>query len=118
VVVIVEDLQRCREAVRIMAGDHPLALDCEGELSGRKGGLSLVQIATKSGRCFIFDIQKGGDRFFLEGGLRRVLEDVSVLKVGHDLRADSRALFQQHNVFLNHIFDTQGTHSPPNVAHS
>jgi ribonuclease D len=112
-VVIVEDVQRCRETVQVLIKDHPLALDCEGDLSSRKGGLSLVQIATKSGRCFIFDVQKGGgDRLFVEGGLRHVLEDVSMLKVGHDLRADARALLQQHSIFLNHIFDTQGAPLP------
>lgn len=115
--VIVEDVQRCREVVEsILAHDHPLALDCEGvDLGDKSGSLCLVQIATRSGRYFLFDVTKGGSRHFSEGGLRRVLEDVHVLKVGHDLRADASALFAEHGVLLNHVFDTQGTFGCANL---
>jgi hypothetical protein len=109
-VITVQDVQHCRDVVRKLKDDHPLALDCEGDLwTVEKGGLCLLQIASRSGACFIFDILRGGDQFFAEGGLRLLLEDIHVLKVGHDLRADSRALLTQHGVFLNNVFDTQGT---------
>jgi ribonuclease D len=112
VVVVVDTVEQCRKVVdEVLTHDHPLALDCEGVNLGDKGGsLCLVQIATKSGRCFLFDVEQAGSRLFSEGGLQRVLEDVHVLKVGHDLRADAAALFAQHGVFLNYIFDTQGTY--------
>lgn len=104
---IVDNVQRCREVVELLANDHPLALDCEGRLWGMVD-VCLVQIAAKSGKCFLFDVRQGGAALFTGGGLRRLLEDVNVLKVGHDLRSDASALYVQYNVFLNHIFDTQG----------
>ncbi len=109
-VVLVDTVEQCRKVVdEVLNHDHPLALDCEGVDLGDKGGrLCLVQIATKSGWCFLFDVEQAGSRLFSEGGLQRVLEDVHVLKVGHDLRADAAALFAQHGVFLNRTFDTQG----------
>jgi hypothetical protein len=44
-----------------------------------------------------------------------VLKDVHVLKVGHDLRANASALFAEHGVLLNHVFDTQGTFGCANL---
>jgi ribonuclease D len=105
---LIDSVERCREVVELLATDQPLALDLEGSLWGRKIDVCLLQIASKSGRCFLFDITQGGAALFLDGGLRRLLEDVHVLKVGHDLRSDASALYGQFNVLLNHVFDTQG----------
>jgi len=37
-----------------------------------------------------------------------LLEDVNVLKIVHDCRHDSKALWHQYGCYLNPIFDTQG----------
>lgn len=110
-VEVVIDPKRCREVVKLLTSDQPLALDCEGRLWG-KIEICLVQIASKSGKIYLFDIKEGGPALFTEGELRLLLEDTSVLKVGHDLRSDASALYSQFNVFLNHAFDTQGRNLP------
>ncbi|KAL6073289.1 piRNA biogenesis protein EXD1-like [Balamuthia mandrillaris] len=47
------------------------------------------------------------DTFFAEGGLKALLEDEHILKVFHDCRGDSDALFHQFQVALHPVFDTQ-----------
>jgi ribonuclease D len=39
------------------------------------------------------------------------LQDPQVVKVMHDCRADSDALFHQHNVAIDNVFDTQVAHA-------
>jgi hypothetical protein len=111
--VIVKDVQHCQQVVELLERDQPIAIDLEGALWG-KIDINLIQIAAKSGRCFLFDlVQPEAAKLFTEGGLGRLLEDVRVLKVGHDLRSDATALFKQFNIFMNHAFDTQGTVAYP-----
>jgi len=95
---------------KLYEGDHLLALDLEGDLSSSTPDVCLLQIATPSGQCFLFDLlcPDGAHQLFTVGGLGRLLEDVRVMKIGHDLRADSAALYKQFHVFLINTFDTQG----------
>ncbi|ELR16495.1 uncharacterized protein ACA1_349110 [Acanthamoeba castellanii str. Neff] len=50
---------------------------------------------------------KGGSQLFSKGRLQQVLEDVHMLKVGHNLQANTSTLFAEHSILLNHIFNTQ-----------
>lgn len=104
---IVKDVEHCKEIVGILEKDHPIAIDLEGTLGGNVR-VSLVQIGANSGRCYLFDLLEGGEELLTSGGLARLLEDSNVHKVGHDLRADAAALYQQFNIVLNNVFDTQG----------
>lgn len=75
----------------------------EGPLHGR---LCLIQIGTATGEVFAFDILELGARAF-DLGLRQLLEASSIIKVVHDFRQDSDALWHQFQVSLNSLFDCQ-----------
>lgn len=82
-----------------------LAVDCEGSNLGREGTLTLVQVASESD-VMLFDILNLRSAAF-SLGLRRLLEDSSVIKVMHDCRRDVDALQQLFGVHVNNVFDTQ-----------
>jgi len=82
-----------------------IAVDCEGVQLGRTGRLCLVQVATPT-KPYLFDIIEGGGAIF-DSGLRRVLEDERIVKVMHDCRMDSDALFHEFKGSLKNVFDTQ-----------
>lgn len=85
-------------------GNAPaIGFDCEGVRLGRYGRLCLLQIATQDGGVFICDALKNG----VVEGLAPLLESRGVVKVVHDCREDSSALFHQHGVRLQSVFDTQ-----------
>ena len=57
------------------------------------------------GTCYIFDMLSISEGVLDE--LRAVLQAASIIKVMHDCRQDSAALFYQHSIMLRGIFDTQ-----------
>eukprot|EP00736_Rhodelphis_marinus_P006350 Rmarinus@m.1786 len=85
-----------------------IAVDCEGTRLSRDGKLCLLQIATPDG-VYLFDLMhEAGVKGFLDsGGLRSILESESILKVMHDCRNDSDALYHLGGVRLANVFDTQ-----------
>ncbi|CAD7976096.1 unnamed protein product [Amoebophrya sp. A25] len=69
-----------------------IALDAEGVDLGRLGRLSIVQLATSDGTCFILDVLDKKKDDLLACWLRDLLEDDGVEKIIHDCRMDSDAL--------------------------
>lgn len=57
------------------------------------------------GTCYMFDVLTLGLLVTIE--LRLILEDKEVVKVMHDCRQDSAALFYQMGIRVQNIFDTQ-----------
>ena len=55
--------------------------------------------------CYMFDLLQ--QDVGILGELRSLLQDASVVKVVHDCRQDSAALFYQTQTKLDNIFDTQ-----------
>jgi hypothetical protein len=55
----------------------------------------------------LFDVLKGGDRLFFDRGLRYLLESNKIMKVMHDCRKDSEALYFQYDVTLRGVWDSQ-----------
>jgi exonuclease 3'-5' domain-containing protein 1 len=83
---------------------------------GANGSITLVQVASfqvqTSGlpvKVVIFDTFLNPD--LLKGCLKKFFESDRVVKVIHDCRNDSAALYFQHGVTLNNAFDTQVAHS-------
>ena len=110
-----ETLSRCRLA---LLGHPLLALDCEGVDLGRRGEISLIQIATRE-ECFIIDVQGTSDlqRTFtwntdVVAVVKPVLEDKKVCKIMHDCKADSDALYHLFGIKLQNVHDTQVAISP------
>jgi len=102
---IISTVAQCEVAVKEICMHKVVAVDCEGVNLGREGRLCLVQIAT-SNKPYLFDIVEGGKDLF-HHGLRKLLEDPLIMKVMHDCRLDSDALFHEHQVKLQAVYDTQ-----------
>lgn len=89
-----------------LLGKLAIALDCEGVRLGRFGRVCLIQMALPSGHLILCDALQAG----VVEALVPVLQSTSILKVMHDCREDSAALFHQHSVQLQAVFDTQAAH--------
>jgi hypothetical protein len=82
-------------------------LDCEGNQLSKNGKLCILQmgIIYKSEiYIFIFDIIKGKEELIQK--IKPILESEKILKIIHDVRRDSEALFYQFSIKLNQVFDT------------
>lgn len=79
-----------------------MAIDCEGVALGRFGKLCTIQIATDDS-VFIFDTLTNG----IVDVLGQLFEDSNILKIMHDCREDSSALFHNFGVKLSNVYDTQ-----------
>jgi len=115
---IISSPETCREAVNTIKNHQArkIALDCEGVQLGHGGRLCLIQIATPQ-MVYLFDILEGGQRLFDEGGLRELLEDPTILKITHDCRKDSIALFGEYRVRLVSVYDTQIAYAVLSTQH-
>ncbi|XP_058054811.1 uncharacterized protein LOC131206312 [Anopheles bellator] len=87
-----------------------VSFDCEGINLGVRGQITMVQLGTTRGEAFIFDIATCPD-MVVEGGLKEILESEKVVKVIHDCRNDSVNLFNQFQILLRNVFDTQSAHA-------
>jgi len=87
-----------------------ISFDCEGINLGVKGQLTLFQIGLSSGQAFIFDLITCPS-LVTAGGLQKLLESESVIKVIHDCRNDSVNLYNQFGITLRNVFDTQAAHA-------
>nr|XP_023027846.1 uncharacterized protein LOC111515877 [Leptinotarsa decemlineata] len=86
-----------------------VAFDCEGINLGVKGQLTLMQIATMNGFSYVFDLISCPQ--MIEYGLRTLLESQDIVKIVHDCRNDSVNLYNQYNITLRTVFDTQAAHA-------
>ncbi len=94
-----------------------VAVDCEGVNLGASGQITLVQIAYTSAsdpllappRIYIFDVLLNPD--ILNHSLKQLFESETVVKVIHDSRNYSSALYSEYGITLTNIFDTQVAHS-------
>jgi hypothetical protein len=103
----VDTVEGCRLAIPSLKGASQIAVDLEGILDAN-GNLSLISVEG-GGKIYVFDILVCPD--ILGAGLADILRDMSIVKIFHDCRADSEALFGQQNLTLHNVFDTQIAHS-------
>eukprot|EP00397_Hematodinium_sp_SG-2012_P054739 GEMP01066255.1.p1 GENE.GEMP01066255.1~~GEMP01066255.1.p1 ORF type:complete len:334 (+),score=86.87 GEMP01066255.1:110-1111(+) len=82
-----------------------VALDTEGVRLGRFGRLCVLQLRTPS-QAYLCDALKDG----VLDALKPVLQSSETLKVMHDCREDSAALYAQYGIMLNEVYDTQIAH--------
>lgn len=101
--------QDAAELLESFLGEKVIALDVEGCYLSRLGNISIVQVATNA-RCYIFDVfSKNGDHPLVMW-LRDLLENEAVVKVVHDCRWDSDALFHHLGIRLSNVHDTSCWH--------
>lgn len=87
-----------------------VSMDCEGINLGVRGQLTLLELGTVRGEAFIFDLLICPE-IVNDGGLKRLLESDTIIKVIHDCRNDSVNLYNQFGVKLRNVFDTQSAHA-------
>lgn len=79
---IVSKLNRCAEIVSgLLQTEAEVAVDAEGVNLGKTGPLTLLQVATRDGRAYLFDIHE--NKALLQPGyLKDLLESTKIVKVG------------------------------------
>lgn len=87
-----------------------VSFDCEGINLGVRGQITMIQLGTTRGEAFIFDVASCPD-MVPHGGIKEVLESEKVIKVIHDCRNDSVNLYNQFQILLKNVFDTQSAHA-------
>ena len=80
-----------------------LGLDCEGVRLGRFGRMSLMQLSQENNIFSLIDAKVEG----VIESFSPLLESEKLIKVMHDSREDSSALFHQFNTRLKGVIDTQ-----------
>lgn len=103
---LITSTKACIKAIQEIMAFPVVAVDCEGVNLSKEGKLCLIQIATPK-KVYLFDVLKGGDRLFFDRGLRYLLESTKIIKVMHDCRKDSEALYFQYDVTLRGVWDSQ-----------
>lgn len=103
---LITSTKACVKAVQEIMTFPVVAVDCEGVSLSKEGKLCLIQVATPK-KVYLFDILKGGERLFFDRGLRYLLESNKIVKVMHDCRKDSEALYFQYDVTLRGVWDSQ-----------
>ncbi|XP_015916555.1 egalitarian protein homolog [Parasteatoda tepidariorum] len=111
-VKIVTKTKECNAIVKYILSQKEkiFSFDGEGVNLGPSGPITLLQFATLEENIFLFDLLSC-PQLIEDGGLKDLLESDDVLKVAHDCRNDSGALYHQFGVVLTNVFDTQAAHA-------
>jgi len=96
------------EAVVRLSTCTKVGLSMEGEVLGRHGKSSLLVISSQED-VFLFDLMNMGVNAF-KWGLYSVLRNKELVKVIHDSRQVSDALYHQYGLELENVFDTLAGH--------
>ncbi|PVD35370.1 hypothetical protein C0Q70_02330 [Pomacea canaliculata] len=106
---IVNSLTDCERALQDLKREPYLAVDGEGVHLSKTGPLTLLQIGTKEGQVYLFDVLTE-PRMLKTGGLKSILESDTIVKVIHSSTNDAEALYWQFGLKLHNVFDTQLAH--------
>ncbi|SPJ08293.1 3'-5' exonuclease, putative [Plasmodium sp. DRC-Itaito] len=110
----INDCRSCKESVdEIKNGNYNLkdlkmkiiGLDIEGYKIGKYGIVSIIQICYED--IYIFDIYKCDNLYLFINYIKDILECEDIIKVMHDCREDCSILYNQYNIHLKNILDTQ-----------
>ncbi|KAK9101237.1 hypothetical protein Scep_024667 [Stephania cephalantha] len=85
-----------------------IGFDCEGVDLCRHGTLCIMQIAFPDA-IYLVDVVQGGDAIMT--ACKPALESNNVVKVIHDCKRDSEALYFQFGIKLHNVVDTQIAYS-------
>jgi len=86
-----------------------VVFDCEGVDLSRLGSVELISICFSSMEVFLVDFGKNLDRDILKA-VKDLLEDANIIKIIHDCRMDSDALFHLHGIDIQNVHDTACFH--------
>ncbi|XP_067658225.1 uncharacterized protein [Haliotis asinina] len=103
---VVDNVDDCIKAVDDLLKEPVVAVDCEGVHLGKKGPLTLLQVAKRDGFVYLFNVFVE-PKVFTEGLLKSFLENKDITKVFHACNNDSAALKCQYAVMVVNVFDVQ-----------
>ncbi|XP_046579726.1 piRNA biogenesis protein EXD1-like [Haliotis rubra] len=103
---VVDNVDDCVKAVDDLLQEPVVAVDCEGINLGKKGPLTLLQVAKLDGFVYLFNVFVE-PKVFTKGRLKSFLENRDIVKVFHGCSGDSAALKCQFDVMLINVFDVQ-----------
>ncbi|XP_067659565.1 uncharacterized protein [Haliotis asinina] len=103
---VVDNVDDCVKAVDDLLKEPVVAVNCEGIHLGKKGPLTLLQVAKRDGFVYLFNVFVE-PKVFNEGRLKTFLENKDITKVFHACSNDSAALKCQYDVMVVNVFDVQ-----------
>lgn len=103
--LVVANMATCRTVLRELSDHKVVGMDVEGVDLGPNGTVTLIQLADEAGNAYLFDVFQC--RGLIEELRDVILQNDSVVKVVHDVRADSEGLFANYQIKLSSVFDTQ-----------
>ncbi|CRG98821.1 3'-5' exonuclease, putative [Plasmodium relictum] len=109
-IIYINDSKNCREHINEIRKNlnekiNFIGLDVEGYKIGKNGIVSIIQICTED--IYIFDLYRCDNTYLFIMYLKELLENEKIIKITHDCREDCSILYNQYNINLNNIFDTQ-----------
>ena len=96
-------------AMEILGAQRIVGVALEGREVGRRGQLSLISFSTPDA-VLMFDVVRLGPELFQQD-LSPLLQSPDVMKVFHDVRLASDALFHLYGVRLANVYDTLVSHA-------
>ena len=96
-------------SMEILGAQRIVGVALEGRELGRHGQLSLISFST-SDAVLMFDVVKLGPEL-IDQDLRHVLQSSDVMKVFHDVRQASDALFRLYDIKMANVYDTLVSHA-------
>lgn len=115
---IIEDIESATAMVKDLSAQPAIGLKCEGNAVAADGRVSVIALSTPQ-KVYLLDIiafkhRKFGpesamettEALFEDSGLKDFLSNDTTIKVLHDCRIDSTALYHQFGAKLTTVFDT------------
>jgi hypothetical protein len=106
--VIVDSADIAESCKAVLQEQVVLTCDCEGFDLSRFGCISVIQFGTETGQVFLLDFLADPRVIALA---KELLESDKALKIIHDARMDSDAMFHLHGITMCNVHDTQAYHA-------
>lgn len=103
----VDDWNSTLLACNILKRQRVIAIDMEGRNFGKKGIISLLQIAISTKEIFVFDVLAIGPSLFSGHALLPILTDPEIVKLCYDCRCDAEALSSSYGIRVWGFYDLQ-----------
>ena len=106
-IIVVNTWDNVQSACKRILACNIIAFDIEGVNLGRKGLVTLMQIAINESTVFCFDVLILGQHLFASQYLGSVFTSYRILKLCFDCRIDGDVLQSHFGLQLNMLYDVQ-----------
>jgi ribonuclease D len=105
--IFIDKSSEAAEICKYLSEKTLLGFDMEGLGLGRNGTTSLLQLSASADEVYVFDVLALGHELFSASHLLPILSSHNIIKLCYDCRCDAEALFHQHGVLVNGLYDLQ-----------